>query len=341
MNNHEDIRKLLSPYCGGDLNAAERGRVEEHLAACTACRAELADLQTAVKLIRTTPEVEPPPWLTSRIMARLREEQRTKRSWLQRLFFPLQIKLPLEALAVLVVCVSGYYLSRTADPEMTRAVPQLNQPAAPQAVHQPAAGTEKEQPVASPPEPAKHREMPQHAAERQAPAPASSVPAATPAFAPAPASVKEEQLAPAAGASVESKNSASRVAVSDKSQESTAKMKKAAPARDMQRRESVAPLQAERSLSAGAPDAAAYPQVAVRLNLADVVAANESIRKALALSGGTIVEADQALVERKLKARIFAERLSGLMDRLGHLGRIVQQPTASNFTGIVEITIEW
>ena len=118
MNNHDDIRKQLSAYCGGDLEPAERMRVEEHLAECASCQAELADLQTALRLIRTTPESEPPAWLATRIMARVREQQREKRSWLQRIFFPLHVKLPIEVAALLLVCVSGYYLARNVETEL-------------------------------------------------------------------------------------------------------------------------------------------------------------------------------------------------------------------------------
>ena len=76
MSNHTDIQKQLSAYCGGDLDPAERLRVEEHLAGCDSCRAELADLQTALRLIRTTHEVEPPVWLATRVMARVRDARR-------------------------------------------------------------------------------------------------------------------------------------------------------------------------------------------------------------------------------------------------------------------------
>ena len=47
MNDHDAMQKQLSAYCGDDLEQAERMRVEEHLAGCALCSAELADLQTA------------------------------------------------------------------------------------------------------------------------------------------------------------------------------------------------------------------------------------------------------------------------------------------------------
>ena len=70
MNSHAGIQRLLPAYCDGDLEPTERKLVEQHLAACPSCRAELANLQTALRLIRSTPEVDPPPWVAARIMAR-------------------------------------------------------------------------------------------------------------------------------------------------------------------------------------------------------------------------------------------------------------------------------
>jgi anti-sigma factor RsiW len=131
MNSHDGIQKLLSAYCGNDLSAGDRGMVEEHLKECPSCRAELTDLQITTRLIRTTPEVEPPPWMTARIMAHVREEKVSRRSWLKNLFFPLHIKIPLEAVALLVVCVSGYYMSRTVETELQ--APRVIQDAPPAA----------------------------------------------------------------------------------------------------------------------------------------------------------------------------------------------------------------
>jgi predicted anti-sigma-YlaC factor YlaD len=42
MNEHNDIRELLTLAAAGALDAAEQGRVEEHLRHCEACRAEFA-----------------------------------------------------------------------------------------------------------------------------------------------------------------------------------------------------------------------------------------------------------------------------------------------------------
>ena len=69
---HSRIRALLSPYVDGEVSAAETRRVEEHAAACPACRDELDSLTATVELVRALPELELP---RSFELTRLPEEE--------------------------------------------------------------------------------------------------------------------------------------------------------------------------------------------------------------------------------------------------------------------------
>ena len=69
---HSRIRALLSPYVDGEVSAAETRRVEEHAAACPACRDELDSLTATVELVRGLPELELP---RSFELTRLPEEE--------------------------------------------------------------------------------------------------------------------------------------------------------------------------------------------------------------------------------------------------------------------------
>ena len=69
---HWRIRALLSSYVDGEVSAAEARRVEEHAAACSACRDELDSLTAAVELVRALPEFELP---RSFELTRLPEEE--------------------------------------------------------------------------------------------------------------------------------------------------------------------------------------------------------------------------------------------------------------------------
>lgn len=78
----------------------------------------MADLKEAQKLVHGLGEVEPPPFFEQRIMSRVREEAGRKQGILRRLFYPLYVKVPIQALAMLLIAVLAIYLYRTGDPEM-------------------------------------------------------------------------------------------------------------------------------------------------------------------------------------------------------------------------------
>lgn len=361
MNNHDDIRKLLPAYCRQELDPAERLRVEQHLSACPECSAALADLETTLRLMRSTPQVEPPPWMTSRIMARLREETAQKRSWLQRIFFPLHIKLPLELMALLVVCVSGYFLARNVETEMQRPIPQLRQApvpspapvpetaphtldapplkqesavtrekqtAPPQAApeEKPAQSAEKKQELHSPPAP-----RPPSETRPALPPPAESVPQRPPAtYAPAPPSPSvrvQDYGAPVPGLGFESNLSAPPMQSNDRAQEAEPSLRK----------KSSKGREAEKSESS---TVSRLPQVRFRLSPHNPAMADDLVRQAINRSGGTLVEGVRPS-ERHLKTRIPSTRLPELLDRLERLGRITERPALPGPGVMVEVEIFW
>lgn len=54
---------LLSAFLDGELDAAGRGAVAEHLAGCAPCRAEADDVAAARTAVRGLPMLQPPPGL--------------------------------------------------------------------------------------------------------------------------------------------------------------------------------------------------------------------------------------------------------------------------------------
>lgn len=361
MTNHTDIQKLLSAYCGGDLDPAELRRVEDHLAGCASCRAELADLQTALRLIRTTPESEPPPWLATRIMARVREQQQQKRSWLQRIFFPLHIKLPIEVAALLMVCVSGYYLARTVETELQQPLGRQELPAASRETGKPVEAPQEESPAALPSTPVLPRsaEKPtlppktdipaapaapgtvDQGAPQQVPA-AQGKPSPQPAFTPAPPTIKEEQGTPA----VESPYGFTRsyeLGQSEKSAQKAKKAKKAATkmeqAADGAAGHDMATPEAVRgATSSGA--GVAVPRITIRLAMSAPASAPGSLKEAVTRSGGSVVD-DGLVRPNTIKARIPSLRINELLELLTRLGTVVERPQTRDSAGMVEIEITW
>jgi Predicted integral membrane protein (DUF2275) len=115
MTNHEEIRGMLAAMAGNDLSVSDRQMVEHHLTECQSCRIELTRLQTMIKALRDAPELDPPPWLASRIMARIRDGAAARQGWFARIFLPLHVKLPLEGLALIMIGVVAWQLFKGAE----------------------------------------------------------------------------------------------------------------------------------------------------------------------------------------------------------------------------------
>jgi anti-sigma factor RsiW len=93
-----DIEHNLSAYLEGTLSPEVKTIVEEHLASCPHCTKAVENLKKTEKLAREMEEVEPPPWFAQKIMSHVREEAQLKESLFRKLFYPLHIKIPIQAL---------------------------------------------------------------------------------------------------------------------------------------------------------------------------------------------------------------------------------------------------
>ena len=120
-----DIQKKLSSYIDDALSPEERMLIDEHLTSCQKCSASLADMRKTLEYIQKIEDVEPPPWLTQKVMTKVKEEvvatrfrAKPKRGILQKLFYPLHIKLPIEAAAVFLIAVAALYIFKTIQPEV-------------------------------------------------------------------------------------------------------------------------------------------------------------------------------------------------------------------------------
>jgi hypothetical protein len=126
MNNCKDIENNLSLYLDNLLSPADKRVFEEHLESCPQCGKALAQLQKTGKLVDGLGEVEPPLWFKHRIMARVREEAE-KKSFAQKWFYPLRIKIPIQVFATIFITVLAVYIYRAGEQQMKAVLP----PAAP------------------------------------------------------------------------------------------------------------------------------------------------------------------------------------------------------------------
>ncbi len=115
--NCENIKELLNAYIDNLLSEKEREIVQAHIASCPSCRKELGELTQAVNLVRRLDRVVPPPWFSEQVMKNIRKEKKEK-GVINRLFYPLHIKLPVQAFATIIIAVFAVYIYRATSPEM-------------------------------------------------------------------------------------------------------------------------------------------------------------------------------------------------------------------------------
>jgi hypothetical protein len=113
---HDDIRHMLSEYIDGAVTRKEKTAIEKHLKSCTECRNALAELKKTIEHIKKVEEVDSPAWMTQKIMAKVRAEAEQKWSLFHRIFYPLAIKLPIQAVAVLFLAVTAFYIYQSMNP---------------------------------------------------------------------------------------------------------------------------------------------------------------------------------------------------------------------------------
>jgi hypothetical protein len=113
---HDDIRHKLSEYIDGSVTGEERAAIESHLKTCLQCSGALEELRKTIEHIRTVEEIDPPAWMTQKIMAKVRAEAEGNKNFFRKFFYPLTVKLPIQAIAVLFVAVTGFYIYQAIQP---------------------------------------------------------------------------------------------------------------------------------------------------------------------------------------------------------------------------------
>ena len=99
-----DCRGLFSALVDDALDAAERTALDNHVAGCVECRRELARFRATVALLRVVEPQRAPAGFVDRVLAAARPEPWHRRL-LRALFLPWPAKLPLEALAIVLIGV--------------------------------------------------------------------------------------------------------------------------------------------------------------------------------------------------------------------------------------------
>jgi hypothetical protein len=108
--NCDEIQTRLSEYVEKSLDVISAKGIELHLLSCSRCRVEAESLAECMQQVASLPMVDPPLGFIQRVMAHVRDIDKTPTLW-ERLFFPLRVKIPLQATAVVLVGALAIVLS--------------------------------------------------------------------------------------------------------------------------------------------------------------------------------------------------------------------------------------
>lgn len=120
-----EIENRLPAYLENLLSPEEKEIIEGHLASCPRCNRACEDIRKTEGIVQNLTEVEPPPFFEQRIMSRVREEAAQKQGILRKLFYPLYIKVPIQAFATLLIAVMAFSIYRTIMPELKDLAPPV------------------------------------------------------------------------------------------------------------------------------------------------------------------------------------------------------------------------
>jgi len=122
MKKCEEIENNLPFYLDNSLPDAEKQAVEKHLNSCARCTKALVELSNTQSVVSNLAEVEPPPWFKQKIMSMVREEAERK-SFVQKWFYPLKIKIPVQIFATVFVAVLAVYIYRAGEEQIKAVMP--------------------------------------------------------------------------------------------------------------------------------------------------------------------------------------------------------------------------
>jgi hypothetical protein len=338
---HNDIRHKLSEYIDGSVTGEERAAIEAHLKTCSQCSEALSELRKTIEHIKTVDEIDPPAWMTRKIMAKVHAEADEKKSIFQRLFYPLIVKLPIQAVAIVFLTITAFYIYRNIQP----ATGPSEAPSQEFAAKKPVPPTDTAQDkLAKADRPAlRSKQVPQTPAykaldmkqeyekppqptlqgQATAPSPAPAVPV-MPAEQPMPAQKEVDSLKAAAsqaGAPAAISEQATGIAP-----QAEKKSKSAAP---MQRASNVAPTDAVGSV------------ISVRVN--DIDASVLDLEQTVKQLGGSIQKKDLPNAKRIYEISIDAQKLQQLKEKLKHIGAVrddAGQPISKDGQIVLRIEFE-
>ena len=340
-----NIQEKLSAYIDEILSPQEKVTVDEHLKSCGECATALADLKKTVERVRNLESLEPPAWMTQKIMARVRAEAQPRKGLFQRLFFPLHIKLPVGAIATIAIALTTLYVFRTIEPEIKLAKVPTEEaaPQVPEKEQQPPLKHAEEKDVTPPTHPLdKGRNQEGLYLKRGKAGPVEEKPVPSkPAEQPVP--LREPE---AVGDRLEAPKAPEPMKQAELSQEQ--RTSGPASGKDVST-PSVGALSKEEAKREAAPAVPRMKAMAeerkegipVTVHVKDVGSAQKEIERHISELGGKVVKKESYENRYILTAEIDSGKLKGFLERLKAVGRVKDERVAFEGTrGEVGIRIE-
>ncbi|MGE5445456.1 MAG: DUF2275 domain-containing protein [Ignavibacteriales bacterium] len=298
------IREKLSDYIDGLVSSEEKGFIDEHLMSCEMCSESLSDLRKTVDYAQNLEEIEPPQWLTERIMAKVRSESQPKKGILEKLFYPLHIKLPIEAIAAVLAVVISIYMFKAFLPEIKPETHNEILKAPPENRAPEALSREKDKIISeNKPAPAKPPKQPPIAEEPKAPP--GKAGKSKESFKPSPMLAKRQnEAAPSAGA------------VAKSEQEGALSYKRAESSFDEKE------------------------NVNLTINVKGVDSASKEIEKTLTELGGRVTKTESFENKNVIAAEIDSKKLNELIEKLNPIGQVKKETISEAGEGNIKIKIE-
>ena len=125
----DQTRAAFSDLYDEALSGARLVTITQHLASCPECRAEWAKFRKVVQAMADLGTADPSPGFAARVRQRLETPPPWQRA-LQWLFYPLHVKVPIQAMAVVLVAFAGLLIYQRS-PELRRTIEPSRIPSPP------------------------------------------------------------------------------------------------------------------------------------------------------------------------------------------------------------------
>ncbi|MBI5026026.1 MAG: DUF2275 domain-containing protein [Nitrospirae bacterium] len=317
-----NFQERLQAYLDGIISAEEKFLIDEHLKLCPKCNESLSDLRKTIEYVHNLEDIEPPSWLAQRVMARVRAEAEQKRGILQRLFYPLHIKLPIEIAATVAIAITTIYIFKAIQPEIRLAkAPQ--EETAPKILSEKditqrkAEKGEKEIPPSPPLIKKGEREF---VAEQPVPAKELQTKIDRLEESKAPESVKQEPLKDQKVAGAKREEAKQPVGIMEK---------------DKSRHEVLSPAPKLKEVVSKKGEG-----IILTVNVKDIETARKEIEKELIQLGGKIKKIESSEKNYVILTELHSEKLEKLKEKLKLIGMPKERPVLYTLKGNIEIIIE-